>query len=142
MTGNEFMAWMLRSPFHHFLSKSMMLITVTGRKTGRQYTTPVEYFEEDGFLYVITGRDRTWWRNTVGGKDVTLLLRRKVVSAIAGPILDQLEVEKLIVTYLHYRPFSAKILGIRMVNGIPDPGDVTRSAKIQLFVRIKPNNQA
>ena len=44
MNGNDFMAWVLRSPFHGMLSNGMMLITVTGRKTGKAYTTPVGYY--------------------------------------------------------------------------------------------------
>jgi len=35
MNGNDFMAWVLRSPFHGMLSNGMMLITITGRKTGK-----------------------------------------------------------------------------------------------------------
>ena len=38
MTGNDFITWVLRSPFHGMLSNGMMLITVTGRKTGKKYT--------------------------------------------------------------------------------------------------------
>ncbi|MGE5642713.1 MAG: nitroreductase/quinone reductase family protein, partial [Byssovorax cruenta] len=63
MNGNDFISWVLRSPFHGMLSNSMMLITVTGRKTGKKYTTPVGYFRENGDLLVLTSRDRTWWRN-------------------------------------------------------------------------------
>ena len=37
--GNLFVASMLRSPLHGLLSGSVMLITVTGRKSGRRYTT-------------------------------------------------------------------------------------------------------
>jgi hypothetical protein len=36
MNGNGFITWLLRSPFHGLLRKGMMLITVTGRKTGKQ----------------------------------------------------------------------------------------------------------
>lgn len=46
MNGNDFMAWVLRSPFHGMLSNGMMLITVTGRKTGKTYITPVGYYVE------------------------------------------------------------------------------------------------
>ena len=35
MTGNDFMSWILRSPFHGVLSNGMMLITVTGHKRER-----------------------------------------------------------------------------------------------------------
>ena len=37
MKGNDFMVWVLRSPFHGMLSNGMMLITITGRKTGKTY---------------------------------------------------------------------------------------------------------
>ena len=60
MNGNDFMAWVLRSPFHGMLSNGMMLITITGRKTGKTYTTPVGYYVENDYLWVITSRERTW----------------------------------------------------------------------------------
>lgn len=50
MNGNDFMAWVLRSPFHGMLSNGMMLITITGRKTGKTYTTPVGYYVEGDTL--------------------------------------------------------------------------------------------
>jgi hypothetical protein len=43
MNGNDFMSWVLRSPLHGMLSNSMMLITVKGHKTGKEYTLPVNY---------------------------------------------------------------------------------------------------
>ena len=63
MNGNDFMSWVLRSPFHGMLSDGMMIMTVTGRKTGKKFTFPVGYYPEDGCLWVITSRDRTWWKN-------------------------------------------------------------------------------
>jgi deazaflavin-dependent oxidoreductase (nitroreductase family) len=44
----------------------MLLLSVTGRKSGRTYTTPLVYFE-DGGRYVVIGsdggakRDPQWW---------------------------------------------------------------------------------
>ncbi len=87
MNGNDFMAWVLRSPFHGMLSNGMMLITVTGRKTGRKYTTPVGYYRAGEYLWVITSRERTWWKNLRGGAQVGLLLKRKPVTAFAEPDL-------------------------------------------------------
>ena len=83
MNGNDFMSWVLRSPLHGMLSNSMMLITVTGRKSGKKYTLPVNYYRENGCLWVLTNRDRSWWRNVQGGAPVSLLLRRQPVSAYA-----------------------------------------------------------
>jgi deazaflavin-dependent oxidoreductase (nitroreductase family) len=137
MTGNDFMAWLLRSPFHGILSNGMMLITVTGRKTGRKYTTPVGYYREGDYLWVITSRDRTWWKNLQGGAEVGLLLKRKPVTAFAEPDLDEKSVEARMVDYLKHVPQAAKPLGIRIENGKADPDDISRTAKDRLFVRIK-----
>jgi len=137
MSGNDFMSWVLRSPLHGMLSNGMMLITVTGCKTGKKYTTPVEYFREDGNLWVMTSRNRTWWRNLRGGSEVSLLLKRKPVTAFAELDLDAKAVEVHMAEYVKHMPQAAKPLGIRIENGIANAEDIARTAKDRLFVRIK-----
>lgn len=136
MTGNGFMSWVLRSPFHGMLSSSMMLITVTGRKTGRKYTTPVSYYRENGDLWVITSRDRTWWKNVQGGAEVALLLKRNIVNAFAEPELDEKAVEARLCEYIRRFPQAAKPMGIRVEQGKANAADIARTAKGRLFVRI------
>jgi len=137
MNGNDFMSWVLRSPLHGMLSDGMMLLTVTGRKTGKKYTLPVGYYREDGYLWVITSRDRTWWKNLRGGADVDLLLKRKPVAAFAEPELDEKDVEARMYDYIKYVPRAAKPLGIRVENGKVNAEDVARTAKDRLFVKMK-----
>lgn len=137
MKGNDFMSWVLRSPLHGMLSNGMILITVTGCKTGKKYTTPVEYFYENGTLWVMTNRNRTWWKNLRGGADVSLLLKRKPVPAFAELELDEKLVETHMVEYVHHMPRSAKPLGIRIENGNANAEDIARAARGRLFVRIK-----
>ena len=137
MNGNDFIAWVLRSPLHGMLSNGMLLLTVTGRKTGKQYTTPVEYFREDGNLWVMTSRDRTWWRNLKGGAKVSLLLKRKPVTARAELDLDEKAVEARMYEYIKHMPRAAKPLGIHMENGNADAEDIARIAKDRLFVRLQ-----
>ena len=137
MNGNSFMSWVLRSPLHGMLSNGMLLLSVTGLKTGKTYTTPVEYYEQDGFLWVITLRNRTWWRNLRGGAEVSLLLKRKPVTAFAEVDLDEKSVEARMYKYLKYMPHAAKSLGIRVENGIENTEDIARVARDRLFVRIK-----
>ena len=131
------MSWILRSPFHSMLSGGMMLLTVTGRKTGKQITFPVGYYEEGGYLWVITSRDRTWWKNLRGGAEVGLLLKRKPVKAFAEPDLDEKAVEARMVEYVRHVPQAAKPLGIRVENGNANAEDIARTAKDRLFVKIK-----
>ncbi len=64
-TANPVMKALLRSPLHRLLSGSTLLITVIGRKTGREYTFPVGY-ERDGDRVTITvgwPEQKVWWRN-------------------------------------------------------------------------------
>jgi len=137
MNGNDFMAWVLRSPFHGMLSGGMMLMTVTGRKTGKKYTTPVGYYVEGEHLWVITSRERTWWKNLRGGATVDLLLKRKPVQGMADVELDEKSVAARMNEYLHHVPQAARPMGIRVENSKPNAEDVARTAKDRLFVRIK-----
>ena len=137
MNGNDFMAWVLRSPFHGMLSNGMMLITITGRKTGKTYTTPVGYYVEGEYLWVITSRERTWWKNLQGGANVKLLLKRKPAQGIADVELDMKAVEARMYEYLHHVPQAAKPMKVRVEDGKPNPVDIAATAKDRLFVKIK-----
>ncbi|MFN8412568.1 MAG: nitroreductase/quinone reductase family protein [Anaerolineales bacterium] len=137
MNGNDVMAWILRSPLHGMLSNGMMLITITGRKTGKTYTTPVGYYMEGEAMWVITSRERKWWRNLQGGAQVNLLLKRKPVTGFAELELDESAVEKRMYEYLKHIPMAAKQMGVRMENNVPNAEDIARTAKNRLFVKIK-----
>lgn len=137
MNGNDFMSWVLRSPLHGMLSNGMMLITITGRKTGKTYTTPVGYYVEEGYLWVITSRERMWWRNLQGGATVNLLLKRKLVQGIAEVELDEKAVEARMYEYLQHVPQAAKPMKVRLEDGKPNSADIAATAKERLFVKIK-----
>jgi deazaflavin-dependent oxidoreductase (nitroreductase family) len=137
MTGNDFVKFFLRTPLHFFMGDTM-LITVTGCKTGKKYSTPVGVYRDGDCLWVMTSRDRTWWRNIRNGASVTLLLKGKTVTAFAEAELDEQAVEIRLLDYIRHVPMAAKPLGIRMENKTPNAEDVGRVAKDRLFVKIKP----
>ena len=139
MTGNDFVKFFLRTPLHVFMGNTM-LITVTGRKTGVKYTTPVGFYRDGGLLWVITDRRRTWWRNVKDGAEVEMRIRGKDVTGFAEAILDEETVATQVMEYVRQSPMSAKALGVRVENGEPHPEDAARLAKERLFVRIKLNS--
>lgn len=77
MWYNPLITALLRSPLHGLLSGSYMLLTVTGRKTGCTYTTPVNYSISGNTLTCFSSRERTWWRNLRERAPVTVWLRGK-----------------------------------------------------------------
>ena len=63
----------LRSPLHGGMSRRLLLITFPGRKSGKQYTTPISYVQHgDTLLLGVGGR---WWKNLRGGVPVQVRLR-------------------------------------------------------------------
>jgi hypothetical protein len=65
MRLNGPIAWILRSRLRSLLDSTLMLVTVTGRKSGRRYTIPVAYQRSGDCITVLVSRARTkqWWRN-------------------------------------------------------------------------------
>ncbi|NJM06883.1 nitroreductase family deazaflavin-dependent oxidoreductase [Candidatus Gracilibacteria bacterium] len=80
---NPFMKWLLRSPFHVVVSRMYLLLTFTGRKSGKVYSTPVQYACEGSMVYIVTSQGYTWWKNLRGGVAVELRLRGKPVQGCA-----------------------------------------------------------
>ena len=136
MTGNDFVKFFLRTPLRVFLGNTM-LVTVMGRKTGTEYTLPVGYYRDNDVLWVLSSRDRTWWRNVQGGANIKLLLNGKDMSAFADVVLDENAVEQLLVDHVLRNPVSARSLDVRMQKNVPNGDDVTRLAKKRLFVKIR-----
>ena len=93
---NPFMIWLLRSPLHFLVSRQIMLISVKGRKTGRLYTTPVDYGRDKDAVLAITSQSYSWWKNLRGGGQADLVVGgralsgRAVVSEDPGVVLDTL----------------------------------------------------
>ncbi len=93
---NPFMKWLLRSPFHFIFSRMYLLLTFTGRKSGKIYTTPVQYTQDGDTLYIITSAGYTWWKNLRGGADVALRLRGQTVTGRAETADDPSRVSAFI----------------------------------------------
>lgn len=65
----------LRSPLHGLLSRQLLLMTFTGRKSGNSFTTPAMYEQEGDMLRLHVGYP--WWKNLRGGATVHVCLRGK-----------------------------------------------------------------
>ena len=74
---NPLLRAMLRSRLHFLASKGLMVLTVTGRKSGRSFSFPVGYQREGDTLTVLVSeaRRKQWWRNLREPAPVALVLR-------------------------------------------------------------------
>lgn len=74
---NTIMLPLVRSPLHRLVSDRIALITYTGRRSGKIFTTPVSYDLRGDEIHINVAMPdhKRWWRNFDGdGHPITLRL--------------------------------------------------------------------
>jgi deazaflavin-dependent oxidoreductase (nitroreductase family) len=140
---NPVVRWLLCSPLHRVLSRSVLLLTVQGRRSGRAFTFPVQYVRDGDIIHVVPGMAgrKTWWRNLRGGGPVWLRIRNQDVQG-TGEVLegkDQPEaVAAGLTRYLQRFPQAARMYHVRMEpQGRPNPDDIRAASANAIIVRIR-----
>ena len=70
---NALVTIILRSPWHGMRSHRLLLITFTGRKSGKEFTTPMPYVQNGETLRMTVVYP--WWKNLREQPTVRVLLR-------------------------------------------------------------------
>jgi hypothetical protein len=133
MWYNSIMESLLKSPMHGVVSKNMMLISYTGRKSGQEFTTPVNYWQvsdrDTGLLLTTSKPDRVWWRNLRGGWPVVLQLCGKRINALGTLVEDVNEKERLFGVLFTQNPGIAGYFQVALDgNNQPVAEDIERTA--------------
>ena len=119
----------------------ILLLTHTGRRSGKRYTTPLQYEKIDGLYYVGAGRGlkADWYRNILADPHVHVQVGRVEFDGTAEPISDPLR----IVEFLEYR-FRRHPLMMGMMMKVhrlpmrPSRAQLEELAKTLAVVKIKP----
>jgi hypothetical protein len=130
------MKGLLKSPLHGVVSSRIMIIGFEGRTSGKHYSTPVSYFQEQDEVYCFT--HSPWWRNLIGGAPVELQLRGEKRKGIAHPETEDYELmAKKLGQMLRAVPNDAPFYEVSMdEDGEPDPQDLRRAAEDAVMIRI------
>ena len=142
MWYNPIIKWLLRSPFHGTVSKNMMLISYEGRKSGKSYSTPVNYLrlqdQEGEFLATTSLRERVWWRNLRGGAQVTVRLQGQDFRATAEVVEEDQGVLEGMLAYFRQAPRLARYYDVRVdEDGEPIPEEVARAVQGRVFIKTR-----
>jgi deazaflavin-dependent oxidoreductase (nitroreductase family) len=88
--ANQFVAAVLRSRLHRLLSGSLALLTVRGRRSGKEHTFPVQYAREGDRVYVYpAGHERKqWWRNLLDPSPVRVRIAGEDTEGVGRTLLS------------------------------------------------------
>jgi hypothetical protein len=131
---NPTMKLILRSPLHGLLSKGLSLLTFTGRKSGRQFTTPVAYNQDkDGTVYVFTRS--AWWENLRDGKPVTIRIKGQQYQATPAIIQDKAAVWELVSRFAQEAGGDYRRVGV-MLGEDASEADIRAAASDLLAIKL------
>jgi hypothetical protein len=115
-TLNPVMTALLRSPLHSIASGSIALLHFRGRKSGREFVTPLSYVRENGTVCFLSAHSTRWWMNLrEEGVPVSIEIARETYTGKArlwdG---DSEELRKRVRRFLCALPRDAKVYGIKL----------------------------
>jgi deazaflavin-dependent oxidoreductase (nitroreductase family) len=134
---NPLVVWLLRSPLHVLMSGSVLLLMFEGRRSGRIYTTPVNYVRDGKDLLLVAARDHTWWKNLRGGAPVRLLICGRDEEGVAEA-LEGASAEVALLAVLRAVPTYRRHWKIELgPDGRPEgPADLAHLSRGNVPVRI------
>jgi hypothetical protein len=112
---NPTLIGLLQSSVHWVASPGLMLIRFNGRKTGRQYITPVglNRFGNTVIIMVSDAHNRQWWRNFREPQSIELCISGQWLAG-SGEVLatDHPEYSAWLERCFGRAPFMPKIFGV------------------------------
>ncbi len=140
--ANPLVRLILRSPLHWILGPTVLLVTYRGRKSGKEYSLPVQYAQDDHTIYIVPGapEKKTWWRNLRGGAPVKLFLAGKAIYGKAAFLQGETDVALIVHgldIYFKRFPPSARMRNLHpMKNGSLNQDELHQLAQCTVMVRV------
>ena len=134
---NRTMKFVLRSPVHGIVSKTILLITFTGRKSGKTYTTPVSYSQNGDQVYIFSHAD--WWKNLRSGAPVSLRIQGRELQGLAEAVAeDKSAVATGLAAHLRKVPSDARYYDVTFDDHRnPRAEEVEKAAQSVVMIRIR-----
>lgn len=135
---NPLMKALLYSPFHGRISKSLMLLSFTGRKSGKKFTTPVGYLRQSNLIIVFT--HSSWWKNMIGGAPVSMRIQGKNINGVAIPVDDPVETKSMVRDLIASSSEDrARQMGFWVDDLNASPEEIKKAVVGTIFIKIQPD---
>jgi hypothetical protein len=91
---NPLLKLMLNSPLHGQMSRRLMVLSFTGHKSGRRYSTPVGYVRQGSDIFVFT--HSLWRNNFLQPAPVTMRIQGEDLNGTATLVRDPARIKGMI----------------------------------------------
>jgi deazaflavin-dependent oxidoreductase (nitroreductase family) len=134
--ANDLIIFLLHSPLHRLISNQLLLLTYTGRKSGKQVSVPLGYVRQGNTILLLT--DHAWYKNVQTNPQVSLRIQGKTYTGSAEVIADDKAiVEQEMIFFVKQRPGGARAYGVKMLpSGEPDLETVKQAVRRFTAIRI------
>ena len=123
------------------VGRLILLLTTTGRRSGRQRVTPLQYEEIEGLIYIgsARGQQADWFRNIQADTRVEVRVGARRFSALAEPVTDPSRIADFLQIRLDRHPkMVASMLRGEGLPARPERADLERYAAGLAMVVIHP----
>lgn len=114
----------------------LIVVTTTGRVTGRQYSVPISYLRDGDSIYALNTRGiSNWYRNIRANGKALLEIKGRKIAAHGEIITDPEESRSIINRYRNHPELFKRLMGVE-----PDASEeeITRVLARVRFVRFTP----
>jgi len=137
---NPVVRGLLQSPMHGIASANLCVFSYRGRRSGRNFTTPLSFMREGSVVRLLSSQNTRWWNNFLDGPvDVEIEIARETYRAKARTIVeDGEEFRNGVRAFLTAVPRDAKVYGIKLdANRKPREEDIARAAGHVVLVEVE-----
>ena len=113
---NPVMTALLRSPLHGITSNNIALLHFRGRKSGREFVTPLSYTRDGDTIRFMSAHSTRWWMNFRGEPaPVSIEIARETVTGKARLLDgDSEQLREGVRRFIAALPRDAKVYGIKL----------------------------
>ena len=131
---NKLFTQAYRKFLHRPMKDVILLLTTTGRKTGRPHTIGLQYELIDGRYYLgaADGTRADWYRNILKNPDVSIQVGGNCITTTAMAVCDREEITDFLLYRLKKRPLMIGL--ILRLDGVK--GKLDRSALENYAVKV------
>jgi len=134
---NPFVVLLAKSPLHFLISSQVLVVTYTGRKSGKYFTVPVSYHKHEHTLTAVTLRTNLWWKNLKNLESAEIWFKGQLIKVnVSLEFENDVIVERNLRDLVTGNAVDAFFAKVKLEKGgLPNPADLTKAAQIHTIMQ-------